>query len=136
MFETFDSSTGNLISSSKYLYNQILSDEIHLNRDLTDDGIIGDRISQELSKHQSSNKSLYKTESGSLIIDNSNITNVPVDPTLLKNKDGSALFTTKQNNISIAIDQEEGGSLYWGAGSLWNREIFDSSRISSRNQKI
>ena len=125
MLETFDSNTGNLISSNNYLYSQILSDEVLLQRDFTSDGQIGDKIVKKIADHQLSNYSLYKTESGGLIVDNSSISNnTPLVPTLLKNKNGDSLFTLKTDDVSM-VTYDGGGSLYW-KGS-WNRGIFDSS---------
>ena len=55
------------------------------------------------SIHQLSNYSLYKTESGGLIVDNSSISNnTPLVPTLLKNKNGDSLFIPKTDDVSMA----------------------------------
>ena len=50
ILDTFDATTGSLISSDNYLYNQILSDEVLIQKDLTNDGQIGDTIVQENTK--------------------------------------------------------------------------------------
>ena len=48
ILDTFDATTGSLISSDNYLYSQILSDEVLIQKDLTNDGHIGDTMSKKL----------------------------------------------------------------------------------------
>ena len=47
--ETFNADTGKLIKSSNYLISEVLNDETWLNKDLNNDEVIGDIVTNKIA---------------------------------------------------------------------------------------
>ena len=70
-YDTFNANSGEWMytSSKPLLYSEILAKENSFQTDLDGDGNYGDRIYQLKASHDSTGKSLYKTDSGALVVD-------------------------------------------------------------------
>ena len=133
-YDTFNADSGEWLnsSSSSLIHSELLSIENIYNTDLDGDGNIGDKITEIKSEHSSSGKSLYKTETGALIVDSNgqhtgNLTNTPT--VLIKyGKSYNSLYKTISNDLGFVSKEYQVDSPYGGYTSfrsiclLWFRK--------------
>ena len=127
-------------SSKPLLYSELLAKENSFQTDLDGDGNYGDRIYQLKASHDSTGKSLYKTDSGALVVDSNgrqsgDFTESPI--VLIKyGKAYNTLYSpTKANEVGFVsheyqVESEYGGYtssdqyIYYGSGNSWTKDSF------------
>ena len=140
-YDTFNANSGAWLnsSSSSLIHSELLGIENIYNTDLDGDGNIGDRITEIKSEHSSSSKSLYKTETGALVVDSNghnpgNFTNAPT--VLIKyGKSYNSLYKTNSNELGFVskeyqVESPDGSYqvsdqfIYYGSGNSWTKDSF------------
>ena len=137
-YDAFNSNTGKWeYSGGSFSYSELLNWERSFNTDLNNDGKIGDTVNEKLAEHSRRNDALWKTDSGAMIIDDSNLSQGSQTSNPLVLKKGNVLYKNTNKSLGLATDTtskvDKNGIhynsddiyIYYGSGNSWSKDTFE-----------
>jgi len=137
-YDAFNSNTGEWkYSGGSFTFSELLNFERSFNTDLNNDGKIGDTVNEKLAEHSRRNDALWKTDSGAMIIDDSNLSQGSQTSNPLVLKKGNVLYKNTNKSLGLATDmtskEDKSGIsynskdtyIYYGSGNSWSKDTFE-----------